>query len=110
MQFADLETLLISRFDARSAAGFDGAIRLTVDPDALQFTIRDGQLVFGGRIAPDVTFTFSDVETATALLSGQSNPIDAFMQGRFKADGYLLWAFALPAFFPSESGPVDPTG
>ncbi len=109
MPFTDLENLLLARFDARRAAGFDGTIRLAVDSDALEFTIRDGQLVFGDGATPDVTFTFSDVETAKALLSGQGNAIDAFMQGRFKADGYLMWAFALMGFFQNASRPVDAT-
>ena len=108
MSLAELENFLIARFDAQMAAGFDGVIRLSVDAQSLTCTIRDGQLTCNTEAAPDVTFMFSDFDTAMAILSGQTDPIDAFMQGRFKADGYLMWAFAMMAFFRSESLPVHP--
>ncbi len=52
---------------------------------------------------------FEDVDTAWALLSGRGDAFDAFMEGRFKSDGYLMWAFALMAMFQSPSLPVTPT-
>jgi putative sterol carrier protein len=57
---------------------------------------------------PDATFMFEDVDTAWALLSGRGDAFEAFMQGRFRSDGYLMWAFALMAMFQSASLPVSP--
>ena len=48
------------------------------------------------------------MDIAWALLSGQANAFDAFMEGRFRADGYLMWAFTLMAMFGSQSLPETP--
>ena len=105
MRSADLENFLSARFDANMAADFDGAIRVLIEDQAANFVIREGKLTFDTGIEPDATFIFSDVDTAKALLTGTGNAIEAFMEGRFKADGYLMWAFAMMAFFRREPSP-----
>ena len=107
---ADLEKFLGARFDPNMAAEFDGAIRVLVEDQALDFAIREGKLTFDSSIEPDATFIFSDIDTAKTMLTGSGDAIEAFMEGRFKADGYLMWAFAMMAFFRSEPPPSKPCG
>jgi putative sterol carrier protein len=57
---------------------------------------------------PDVSFLFHDIDTAWRILGGQENAIEAFMQGRFRADGYLMMAFKLMEIFGSLSLPPTP--
>ena len=47
----------------------------------------------------DATFHFEGVEDAAALLSEQQEVLKSFMNGQFRADGYLMWAFLLIAIF-----------
>ena len=48
------------------------------------------------------------MDIAWALLSGQADAFSAFMEGRFRSDGYLMWAFTLMSMFQSESLPDTP--
>jgi putative sterol carrier protein len=72
--------------------------------------IVDQQLTIDPRDcpAPDVTFYFDDLDTAWRILLGEANAIEAFMQGRFRADGYLMMAFRLMEMFGSASLPPTP--
>ena len=88
----------------------DAVIRLAIADEELLFEISDKRIQFldNGIREPDATFIFEDVDIAWALLSGQSDAFSAFMEGRFRADGYLMWAFTLMAMFQSESLPENP--
>jgi len=111
MALRALRRHLEESFQPGPAAKLDAVFRLEVDDAALTFRVREGDLDFdvpaGAR--PDATFMFDDVDTAWALLSGRADAFEAFMQGRFRSDGYLMWAFALMAMFQSGSLPVTPT-
>jgi len=43
-----------------------------------------------------------------SIIRGESDAIDAFMNGRFRADGYLMMAFKLMELFGSRSLPPTP--
>lgn len=105
-----LQSHLEKTFFPPASAGMDAVIRLSIANEHLQFEISDGTLRFhdADSRAADATFFFEDVDTAWALLSGQASAFDAFMEGRFRADGYLMWAFTLMAMFRSESLPETP--
>lgn len=91
---------LRDRFRPAAAGGLDASFCLMIgDHSGLTFRVRNGELEFIDDCRADATFYFSDAATADALLFGKADPLDAFMQGRFRADGYLLWAFALLAMF-----------
>ncbi len=98
-------------FNPAAAERLDAVFRITVDGDALTFRVSHGslQLDLPAGTRPDVTFMFEDADTAWALLSGHGNAFEAFMEGRFRSDGYLMWAFALMAIFQSPSLPASPT-
>ena len=111
MALIELKAHLQHNFHPPASGGIDATFRLVIDEESLAFRVARGECEFldNGDSRPDVTFYFQDVDTAWALLSGRGNAIDAFMQGRFRADGYLMWAFALMAMFQSPSLPTTPT-
>jgi putative sterol carrier protein len=94
-----LQAHLEKHFHAPAAAAIDATFRLAIDAETLTFEVRHGVLDFVDSEHFDVTFYFADVDTALDLLSGQSDPFEAFMNGRFRADGHLMWAFSLMAMF-----------
>jgi len=110
MTIDDLERELIRRFRPDAAVGVDMLVRLDIsNAPHLSLTVRDGRLeVRRDADAPDVTFTFRDLATATAIIRGECNAIEAFMRGEFRADGYLMMAFKLMELFGSRSLPPTP--
>lgn len=106
-----LQAHLERSFNPAAAAGLDAVFKLSAEQEALTFRVRDQALDFelDQQARPDATFMFEDVDTAWALLSGQADAFEAFMEGRFRSDGYLMWAFALMAMFRSSSLPERPT-
>jgi putative sterol carrier protein len=105
-----LRAHLSSSFHSPAAIGLDAVFRLQIGSDTLTFQVREESLEFAVREehAADATFIFEDMDTAWSLLSGRADAFEAFMQGRFRSDGYLMWAFALMAMFQSRSLPVTP--
>lgn len=110
MALRALQSHLEKTFFPPASDGMDAIIRLAIADEALQFQVCDGQIEFHEVESrkPDATFFFEDVDIAWALLSGQEDAFRAFMEGRFRADGYLMWAFTLMAMFQSESLPETP--
>ncbi len=106
----DLAAELRARFRPEAAVGVDMLVRLDVsDHDHLLLRISEGALtVTQGAQTPDVTFRFADLTTATSIIRGQSDAIEAFMNGHFSADGYLMMAFKLMELFGSRSLPPTP--
>src|SRR5262245_20557087 len=106
-----LDHELERRFRADAAAGMEMRLRLRIpgEPD-LDLDIANGALtVERGRNTPaDVTFFFEDAQCAWELMTGRANAIDAFMHGRFRADGYLMMTFKLMELFDSISLPPTP--
>ena len=111
MALRGLQTHLQQTFYPDAAAGLDAVLRLAIGDDSLTFTVSAKTLQFDetGSATPDATFYFEDVDTAWALLSGRADAFSAFMEGRFRADGYRMWAFALMSMFQSDSLPDTPT-
>jgi len=112
MTIDDLRTHLEASFHPPAAGGMDAVLRIQIGAtDALTCHVAHGTLSFvaDGTLPPDTTFRFADLDTAWALFSGRQDAFEAFMAGRFRADGYLMWAFTLMAMFRSASLPVSPT-
>ncbi|MGD8829655.1 MAG: SCP2 sterol-binding domain-containing protein [Pseudomonadales bacterium] len=110
MALRALQSHLSKTFFPPASQGMDAVIRLAIADEYLQFEIADGAIRFHDAETrrPDATFYFEDVDIAWALLSGQEDAFKAFMEGRFRADGYLMWAFTLMAMFRSSSLPEHP--
>jgi putative sterol carrier protein len=107
----NLEAELRRRFRPQAAAGMEMRLRLRLpgEPD-LDLDIVDGELTVerGTNRPADVTFYFDDGALAWDLMTGRANAIDAFMHGRFRADGYLMMTFKLMELFDSVSLPPTP--
>ena len=124
MALRALQTHLEQTFYPPAAQGLDARLCLKIGEEELLFTVTPTGVVFDDTESadslasgseqtavaqPDATFFFEDVDTAWALLSGRADAFEAFMSGRFRADGYLMWAFSLMAMFQSDSLPETPT-
>ena len=110
MALRALQTHLENSFFAPASAGMEAVIQLAIGDESLRFEVTEGTIRFdvAADQQPDATFYFEDVDTAWALLSGQADAFSEFMDGRFRADGYLMWAFTLMAMFRSASLPETP--
>jgi len=110
MALRALQAHLQETFHPPAAVGLDAVFRLCIGNEALTFSVHRDGLSFDedGALEPDATFFFEDVDTAWALLSGKADAFTEFMAGRFRADGYLMWAFRLMAMFQSASLPETP--
>ena len=102
-----LQAHLEQKFHAPAAAAIDATFRLAFEThnEPLTFHVEHGSLEFVESERCDATFYFPDEDTALALLAGESDALEAFMDGRFRADGYLLWAFALIGMFRNKGQP-----
>jgi putative sterol carrier protein len=112
MTITDLHALLEASFQPGITRGMDAVLRVQAGEAAITFRVDHGTIVFdrSNRMVPDATFHFADIATARGLLQGEQDAFDAFMAGHFRADGYLMWAFALIAMFRGASEhavPVD---
>ena len=110
MALQELQSHLQRSFYAPAAQGLDAVFRLSINDEMLTFEIADGQLNFDPHSGkrPDATFYFTDMDVAWALFTGQADAFKAFMEGQFRADGYLMWAFTLMSMFQSASLPDTP--
>ena len=101
---------LPKHFRPTAAHGLELRLRLAIPGEHLDLTIEDSSLAIPafGEEDPDVTFIFDTSATARQIMLGQENAIEAFMHGRFKADGYLMLAFRLMEIFESASLPPTP--
>lgn len=105
MALRSLQTFMENSFHPSAAMAIDATFRVAIDDESLIFDVRHGKLEFVDSGYFDATFYFPDADTAQALLSGRADVSEAFMNGRFRADGYLMWAFALLAMFHDPSLP-----
>lgn len=109
---AGLGEALVGTFSPEAARDFDGTVRLVLDPrsggpgavtdpEAIAFRIEHGRIEpCAPHVGPfDITLYFHSADEARALLCGSANPVAAFMEGRFRSDGYLLWVFAVLSMF-----------
>ncbi|MEN9805997.1 MAG: sterol transfer family [Pseudomonadota bacterium] len=107
----DLRRILMTNFYPPAARGMDAVLRVQVGDEGIDFRVENERIEFDlePHAAADTTFRFADHRTARALLTGEEDAFEAFMHGRFRADGYLMWAFTLMAMFRSTSLPPTPT-
>ena len=89
-------------FDARAAAEADHVYQFTIaGAPAFHLQVREGRLDVGAdaHAAPSVTFLFEDLETALGIVTGDLDPMSAFMAGRIRTDGNLILALQLRGLF-----------
>jgi putative sterol carrier protein len=101
MTISELKSLLEANFQPAAAADFNATLAISAGGESLTLTVNGNALTFPDQAEPDATFIFPDVDAAWHLISGKTNPIDAFMAGEFRSDGFLLWGFRLLGMFAS---------
>ena len=95
----DLAKELEAHFSAEAAVECDIRIGIAIASDLIcVFHVASRHLTRVDEPA-EVTFTFPDAETALSIAFGQEDPIEAFMQGRFRSDGHLLLVFLFLSLF-----------
>jgi len=105
---AELAQALAAAFNPAAAKEFDGTVRLHLqaEDDAVAehvlLEVDHGRIETSLPDAPvpaDITLYFHTAAEALGLLRGTANPVTAFMDGRFRSDGYLIWVFTVLAMF-----------
>lgn len=109
MDEVDFKAWLAARFRPEAASDVDVVFALATEDEAgreplATLAVAAGRLRFDSAEPVDATFFFDGVETARAVLSGEADPIAAFMAGRFRADGNLPLAFVLLGLFREDYG------
>lgn len=93
-----------SRFNAQAAAGLDLIFQFDIeDGDTCHLIVKDStcSLVEGSRPDANVTLIMS-AQTLQAVVSGQLDGMQAFMQGKLRAEGDMLLAPKLGQLFSPE--------
>ncbi len=94
---------LKAAYHAPAAQDFDAVVRLDLgsQPHVI-LRVHHGAMRLHPAAADDqadFTLYFTDAEQALALLTGQADPVAAFMAHQFRADGYLILVFSVLALF-----------
>jgi putative sterol carrier protein len=105
---SDLLTLLQDRFEPTRAGELDATLEFDWQSGTCRVSVHDGKATFhhdaNTAPEPELVLYFGDEATALAIISGRQSPIEAFMKGDFRSNGYLVWAFqTLSAFSKSSS-------
>ena len=101
---------LRSAFHPPAASHLDATFALDLGQGRVTFRVGHGQLEFVDGLPADATFYFDTPDQALQLLTGDADVFEAFMEGRFRADGYLMWTFALLTMFRGDGAESAPTG
>ncbi len=99
----NLSTHLERRFHPTAAQDMDLHITLEWPGGSFAFVVRDGQFLPNPGDMPTELVVYGRSEAGLrALLTGQANPVDAFMAGELRSNGYLMWVFRVLALFRSS--------
>ena len=109
MNSKDFEAELKSRTREIANLGVHATIALAVgDTRLTAFALDGGSVRFDTALEADVTFVFDNAATALGIVTGSEDPMNAFMDGRFRADGHLPLAFVLLALFRPGADTAPP--
>ena len=101
MDVTDFLKKMTQAFDANAASGTNCVLQFNTSKPAY-ITIKDGTAVFseGSASSPDVALIMAD-EDLIALLKGELNGMQAFMTGKLKLSGDMMFAQSMQAWFAS---------
>ena len=102
---------LKSRFDASRASELDATLEFNWPAGCCRVSVHEGQAIFyenhDDSPEPELVIFFRDEAQAVEIITGQGNPVDAFMRGEFRSNGYLVWVFQTLAAFSKASPGED---
>ncbi|MCO4786066.1 SCP-2 sterol transfer family protein [Marinomonas gallaica] len=93
---------MLTRFDSDAASGLNAIFQFELDDaDPYFVTIDEGTAVYEQGEHDDATVTLSmDTDTLEEVMSGELDGMQAFMQGKIRADGDIMLATKLTQIFP----------
>ena len=98
--------VLQSRFHSQRAGDLDAVVEFNWSDGACRVAVHHGEAQYFEDIAQapaaELVIYFRDRQQAEQIITGKTNPIDAFMAGEFRSNGYIVWVFQTLAAF---SGP-----
>ena len=100
--------LLHELYQPTAAADTDMLIGLEASGETVVYRVHPDGLLDAESMTADVTFSFASWEATVALLTGQRDPIAAFMAGEFRSDGYLTAVFLVLSIFSRPHRPDVP--
>ena len=96
---ADITSKMESKFNPAAAAGLDLVFQFNIEDDSnFNVTIKDGTCAIaqGDAATPNVTLIM-DKSTLEGVMTGETDGMQAFMAGKLRAEGdmmFLTWLFA----------------
>ncbi len=103
----ELLHLLKNRFEPTRAGELDATLEFNWPQGKCRVSVHEGKATFyedaDEAPAPELVLYFRDEAAAVDILSGRHNPVEAFMKGEFRSNGYLVWAFQTLAAFSKTS-------
>ncbi|GAA6133338.1 SCP2 sterol-binding domain-containing protein [Oceaniserpentilla sp. 4NH20-0058] len=99
---ADIIEQMKARFNADAASGMDNVFQFSIeDGDNYYIAIKDGafELGNGDHEDPSVTLILNS-ETLIAIMTGETDGMQAFMAGQLRAEGDMMLATRLGDLFP----------
>lgn len=94
---------MVERFDKEAADDMDAIFQFELDDaDDHYVIVNEGACQLSEGEHDDATVTLSmDCDTLEAVMSGELDGMEAFMQGKIRADGDIMLATKLTAIFPN---------
>lgn len=94
---------MVKRFDKEAADDMDAIFQFELDDAEDHYvTVADGVCELAQGEHDDATVTLSmDTETLEAVMAGELDGMEAFMQGKIRADGDIMLATKLTQIFPT---------
>lgn len=97
--------LMNARFNAQAAEDLEAVFQLNIEDKGtfLNMTVKNNtfEVLEGEHEDPDVTI-ITDEDTLKGILSGEEDGMQAFMEGKVRAEGDIMLAPRLAMLFPSN--------
>lgn len=98
-----LHEILRQRFNPALCGDLDATVEFTWPASACRFGVHHGEVTFYEDLSeapdPELVLYFRDEQQAQGIIFGHLNPIEAFMEGEFRSNGYIVWVFQTLAAF-----------
>ena len=94
---------MVARFDSSAASDMSAIFQFEIDDASPHYiVIDDGACQLGEGEHDDPTVTLGmNTETLKEVMSGELDGMQAFMQGKIRADGDMMLATKLTEIFPT---------